>query len=113
MLKTRSDDHYDFFLYDNDVLIAFLGLYPFGTTVEVCGMVKPTERRKHHFSKLFEEAMAVAKLQGFHKILLNAPAGSDEAKLFLKHYRAVYSFSEHQMKWKQKNWKKYTALTYA
>ncbi|MFZ0575975.1 MAG: GNAT family N-acetyltransferase [Psychrobacillus psychrotolerans] len=111
MLKTRTDNHYDFFLYDNDVLIAFLGLYPFGTTVEVCGMVKPTDRRKHHFSNLFEEAMAVAKIQGFHKILLNAPAGSDEAKAFLKHYKAVYSFSEHQMKWEPRELEEVSGFT--
>lgn len=101
MLKNRSDNNYDFLLYDNDELIAFLGLYPFGTTVEICGMVKPRERRKYHFSKLFEQAIALAKLQEFHKILLNAPARSEEAKGFLKENKAVYSFSEHQMKWEQ------------
>jgi len=111
MLKTRSDNNYDFLLYDKTELIAFLGLYPFGTTVEVCGMVKPTERRKHHFSKLFEEAMTFVKLQGFHKILLNAPAGSNEAKAFLKSINAVYSFSEHQMKWEQKDLEEVSGFT--
>lgn len=111
MLKTRTDNHYDFLVYEKDELIAFLGLYPFGTTVEVCGMVKPQERRKHHFSKQFEKAMAVARLQGFHKILLNAPAGSDEAKAFLKTNDAIYSFSEHQMKWEQKNLAEVSGVT--
>ena len=101
MLKTRTDNTYDLLLYDKDELIAFLGLYPFGTTVEICGMVKPSERRKHHFSKLFEQAIAVARLKGFHKILLNAPASAEEAKAFLKVNNAVYSVSEHQMKWEQ------------
>ena len=103
MLKTRTDNNYDFLLYDKDELIAFLGLYPFGTTVEICGMVKPRERRKHHFCKQFEQAIAFVRLQGFHKILLNAPAGSEEGKAFLKANKAVYSFSEHQMKWEQKD----------
>ncbi|MEK3977477.1 GNAT family N-acetyltransferase [Psychrobacillus sp. FSL K6-2836] len=103
MLKSRTDNNYDFLLYDQSELIAFLGLYPFGTTVEICGMVKPRERRKHHFSKLFEQAIALARLQDFHKILLNAPAGSEEAKAFLNANKAVYSFSEHQMKWEQKD----------
>lgn len=101
MLKTRFDDNNDFLLYEKDELIAFLGLYPFGTTVEVCGMVKPRERRKHHFSKLFEQAISLARLQGFTKILLNAPAGSEEARAFLNVNKAVYNFSEHQMKWEQ------------
>lgn len=101
MLKTRSDNKYDFLLYEHDELIAFIGLYPFGTTVEICGMVKPRERRKHHFTQLFEQAIALAKLQGFHKILLNAPAGSNEAKEFLGQKEAIYSFSEYQMEWQQ------------
>lgn len=111
MLKTRSETNFDFLLYDKDELIAFLGLYPFGTTVEICGMVKPRERRKHHFSKLLEQAIAISRLQGFHKILLNAPAGSDEAKAFLKGINAVYSFSEHQMKWKQKDLEEVSGFT--
>ena len=111
MLKTRSDNNYDFLLYDQDELIAFIGLYPFGTTVEVCGMVQPKERRKHHFTKLFEEAMTFARLQGFHKILLNAPASSEEAKGFLKCFKANYSFSEHQMKWDKRELEKVTGFT--
>lgn len=111
MLKNRSDNNYDFLLYDNDELIAFLGLYPFGTTVEICGMVKPRERRKQHFSKLFKQAMAIAKLQGFHKTLLNAPASSEEAKDFLKANKAVYSFSEHQMMWEQKDLEEVTGFS--
>ncbi|WP_277584417.1 GNAT family N-acetyltransferase [Psychrobacillus antarcticus] len=111
MLKSRSDDKYDFLLYDKDELIAFIGLYPFGTTVEVCGMVKPNERRKHHFTKLFEQAMAEARLQDFHKILLNAPAGSEEGKAFLKAKKAVYSFSEHQMKWEQTDLEEVTGFS--
>lgn len=101
MLKSRGDNKLDFFHYENDELVAFLGLYPFGSTVEICGMVKPYERRKGYFSKLFKEGIDFARLQGFQTILLNAPAGSEEAKAFLKSNKAVYSFSEHQMKWEQ------------
>ncbi|SDN09927.1 Ribosomal protein S18 acetylase RimI [Psychrobacillus sp. OK028] len=110
MLKNRSDGNYDFLLYAEEELIAFLGLYPFGTTVEVCGMVKPRERRKQHFSKLFEQAIAFVKLQGFHKILLNAPAGSEEGKAFLKSINAIYSLSEYQMKWEPKELKEVTGF---
>lgn len=111
MLKNRSDNNCDFLLYDKEELIAFLGLYPFGSTVEICGMVKPRERRKHLFSKQFTKAIAFARLQGFHKILLNAPAGSEEAKAFLKANKAIYSFSEHQMEWEQKNLEEVTGFT--
>jgi len=101
MLKDRGDNNFDFFHYENDELVAFLGLYPFGSTVEICGMVKPNERRKGYFSRLFKEGIDLARLQGFQTILLNAPAGSEEAKAFLKSNNAVYNFSEHQMKWEQ------------
>ena len=100
MLRARESDGLDFFHYENEVLIAFIGLYGFGTTVEATGMVKPDERRKGHFTKLFEEAMDAALKHGYKKILLNAPAGSLSAKEFLKDQGAIYQFSEHQMKWK-------------
>lgn len=99
MLRARESDQLDFLHYENDELIAFLGLYAFGSTVEVTGMVKPSERRKGHFTKLFVDAMATAKQIGYKKVLLNAPASSDAAKEFLKKQGATYKFSEHQMEW--------------
>jgi hypothetical protein len=45
MLRNRESNQLDFLHYENDELVAFLGLYAFGSTVEVCGMVKPSERR--------------------------------------------------------------------
>lgn len=102
MLKNRPADTLDFFHYENDLLVAFLGLYPFGSTVEVCGMVHPKERRQGHFSTLFQEGMKTAKQMSFKKILLNAPASSREAKSFLVKQGATYGFSEHQMQWKEK-----------
>ena len=49
MLRTRDSDHLDFQHYENDELVAFLGIYAFGSTAEICGMVKPSERRKGSF----------------------------------------------------------------
>ena len=99
MLKKRESDQLDFLHYENEELIAFLGLYAFGSTVEVCGMVKPSERRKGHFQSLFNQGMERAKQNEYKKILLNAPATSDEAKAFLNKQGAKYAFSEHQMEW--------------
>lgn len=101
MLRSREREQLDFFQYEDGELLAFLGLYGFGSTVEATGMVKPGKRRNGHFTKLFEDAMAAAHQNGFKKILLNAPAGSASAKAFLKEQGAVYQFSEHQMKWKE------------
>lgn len=99
MLRNRETDQFDFFTYDNDVLIAFLGVYAFGSTAEVCGMVKPSERRKGHFYGLFSKAKVKLKHHGFKNILLNAPASSEAAKAFLNAEGAVYKFTEHQMYW--------------
>ncbi|WP_373232050.1 GNAT family N-acetyltransferase [Cohnella sp.] len=103
MLGSRESFQLDFLHYENDELVAFMGLYPFGSTVEVCGMVKPSERRKGHFNRLFQQGMETAKEIGYKKILLNAPAGSVAAKAFLIKQGADYAFSEHQMKWQERS----------
>ncbi|MFC4355605.1 GNAT family N-acetyltransferase [Chryseomicrobium palamuruense] len=102
MLRERESDRMDFFHYEGDELVAFLGLYGFGSTVEVTGMVKPSERWKGHFTKVFQDGMATVHELGFTKILLNAPASSEAAKQFLKKQGADYAFSEHQMKWRSR-----------
>ena len=102
MLRTRDLEERDFLYYEENNLVAFLGIYAFGSTAEVCGMVKPSERRKGHFNRLFLKAMEKAKQQKFKKILLNAPAGSQEAKSFLNKHEAVPAFSEHQMEWQER-----------
>ncbi|MCZ8523019.1 MULTISPECIES: GNAT family N-acetyltransferase [Paenibacillus] len=101
MLRDRESDQLDFFHYENGELVAFLGLYTFGSTVEVCGMVNPSERRKGHFHRLFRLGMEKVKQNGYKKILLNAPAGSNMARAFLSKKGAEYAFSEHQMEWKE------------
>ena len=102
MLRKRDSAQSDFLYYQQDELIAFLAIYSFGSVAEVCGMVKPSQRRKGHFQQLFSEAMAVCKKHGYKKILLNAPASSLAAKGFLIKQGADYGFSEHQMKWQEK-----------
>ena len=99
MLRNRETDQLDHLIYDNEELIAFLGIYAFGSTAEVCGMVKPSERRKGYFKKLFNTAKVNLKLHDFKNVLLNAPAGSEAAKAFLISEGAIYKFTEHQMQW--------------
>ena len=99
MLRSRETDQLDFLKYENEELIAFLGVYSFGSTAEVCGMVKPSERRKGYFNEMFNKAKETIKHQGFKKVLLNAPASSDAAKTFLGKQGASYKFTEHQMHW--------------
>jgi ribosomal protein S18 acetylase RimI-like enzyme len=105
MLRNRGTDQFDFFTYENEELIAFLGVYAFGSTAEVCGMVKPSERRKGHFKNLFCRAKVSMEDTSFKKILLNAPASSDAAKAFLAAQGAIYKLSEHQMQWQSQSLK--------
>jgi ribosomal protein S18 acetylase RimI-like enzyme len=99
MLRSRETDQFDFLKYENEELIAFLGVYSFGSTAEVCGMVNPNERRKGYFNEMFNKAKETIKHQGFKKVLLNAPSSSDAAKTFLGKQGASYKFTEHQMQW--------------
>ncbi|WP_339229005.1 GNAT family N-acetyltransferase [Oceanobacillus sp. FSL K6-2867] len=100
MLQNReTDEKNDFFLYDNNEFIAFLGLYGFGNKAEICGMVKPEYRRKGIFSKLLDEALEVCKTRKYKEVLLNAPAASATAKSFLKAIPCEHSSTEYQMKW--------------
>lgn len=99
MLRLRDDLTMDFFYEENGQLIAYLALYGFGSTVEVCGMVKPSKRRKHYFSDLWQKALQVIEEKGFQKVLLNAPASSASAKEWLTTQAYTYDFSEFQMLW--------------
>lgn len=102
MLHARKDDSLDYFMWKEDELIAYLALYGFGSTVEVCGMVKPEDRRNGHFTKLWHEAHPVIEDQGFKKVLFNAPGTSESAKGWMSHQPCDYSFSEFHMHWHHK-----------
>ncbi|WEG16836.1 GNAT family N-acetyltransferase [Alkalihalophilus pseudofirmus] len=109
MLQKREEAQHDFFYYDKGELIAFVGTYRFGNKAEVCGMVKPTERRKGHATRLTLEAVAQLRAAGINHILLNAPAKSVSGQSFARSLPTAYSFSEHQMKWHPNKMK--TAVT--
>ncbi|PPA70947.1 GNAT family N-acetyltransferase [Jeotgalibacillus proteolyticus] len=84
---------------DKEMLVGFLGVYAFGSTAEVCGMVHPDFRRKGIFSGLFKEAAIYMREQPYKEILLNSPTGSASGKGFLSGIPCTYKFSEYQMKW--------------
>lgn len=102
MLTNRSDDLVeDFFHYDGDVLVGFLGMYGFGKTLEICGMVHPDYRRQGIFKGLFNDMLKQAAGRNFQEILLNCPATSVSGSAFIKSLQSSYSFSEYQMKWSE------------
>jgi len=101
MLQARTERN-DFFQYEDGKLVGFLGLYGFGNKVEVCGMVHPDFRRKGIFTELYRKAEEVMKERGYREILLNTPSSSQSGQGFLQTVPCTYAFSEHQMKWQQK-----------
>ncbi|KAA0965914.1 GNAT family N-acetyltransferase [Sporosarcina sp. ANT_H38] len=99
MLREREGRKMDFFHEVNGELVAYLALFGFGTTVEVCGMVKPKERRKGYFTKLWQEALVSIEQYDFSTQLLNTPSSSTSAKEWLSSRSYSYAFSEYQMRW--------------
>jgi ribosomal protein S18 acetylase RimI-like enzyme len=102
MLRNHDEKEINhIFHYENGCLVGFLGIYGFGSKVELCGMVKPSHRRKGIFTQLFSEAIKIIKEHSITEILLNAPANSLSAKGFLQKVTCEYSFSEYQMQWEK------------
>ncbi|MFD6209801.1 MULTISPECIES: GNAT family N-acetyltransferase [unclassified Peribacillus] len=91
----------DYLHYEGLKLVGFLGLYEFGSKVEMCGMVHPDFRRQGIFTKLMDDAMRNAMQRDYKLIILNSPAHSHSGKGFLKQLPCEFAFSEFQMKWSQ------------
>lgn len=101
MLREREGRQMDFFYAENGQLVAYLALFGFGSTVEVCGMVKPEARRKGHFTQLWQQALTLIEQYGFETILLNTPSLSSTSKEWLASQPYSYAFSEYQMRWSE------------
>ncbi|PAF20340.1 hypothetical protein CHH49_16275 [Terribacillus saccharophilus] len=101
MLENRKEEEQtDFLSYDSGQLVGFLGLYSFGSKIEVCGMVHPDYRRKGTFGRLFQNSHPA--LEKARHILLNVPANSESGKLWLDSITCTYEESEYMMKWEGK-----------
>ncbi|WP_421378880.1 GNAT family N-acetyltransferase [Bacillus salacetis] len=102
MLRSRDHDQDDFFHYEDGKLAGFLGLYGFGSSYELCGMVHPDYRKQGVFTELFQQSIDSLKARTIKKLLINAPGSSQSGKAFIETLPANYSFSEYQMKWEHK-----------
>ncbi|MDX8343727.1 GNAT family N-acetyltransferase [Rossellomorea sp. YZS02] len=103
MLKKRENDQDDFLLYKDNKLIGFLGIYGFGDSYEICGMIHPDSRRQHRFQELLQKALHSLKSRSVHKLLLNVPGSSASGKGFISQTKAAYDFTEYEMKWNKKD----------
>ncbi|WP_374054034.1 GNAT family N-acetyltransferase [Rossellomorea sp. FM04394] len=103
MLKNRTNSLDDFLHYKGDHLIGFLGLYGFGETYELCGMIHPDYRKQQLFQELFQEAIQSLRSRSVQKLLLNSPGSSASGKEFVEKIKASYDFTEYEMKWNKKS----------
>ncbi|ASV69391.1 GNAT family N-acetyltransferase [Cytobacillus sp. FSL W7-1323] len=76
-------------------LIGFVALYPFGSKLEICGMVHPNYRRKGIFSSLFTEALPM--IDHYQEVLINIPGQSHTGTTVMSAWKQPYAYTEYQM----------------
>lgn len=99
LLSRPEDSAADLVEFRDGQLVAFLGLYPFGNTLEVCGMVHPDYRRLGIFSSLLRRGLNSDTLASYSTILLNAPGNSETGRKCLATFPCRFDFSEYQMRY--------------
>ena len=102
-LEARPKDQInDLLIYDDSLLVGFMGLYSFGNNskeVEITGMVHPSYRRKGIFQSLFDLTIKEHLPEQTENILLITERSSEAGISFAKKQNANYSFSEYKMKY--------------
>ncbi|MBA9026960.1 GNAT family N-acetyltransferase [Peribacillus huizhouensis] len=101
----------DFFYYEGNKLVGYMAIYDFGGKIELCGMVHPHYRRQGIFTKLVKKALQTAKKREPRAILLNAPAKSESAKMFLATLPCRFDMAEYQMQWQETELTDYEGVT--
>lgn len=97
-LRGRSGEHVeDLLWWDGDRLLGFLGLYGFGSSVELAGMVAPNARRRGIGSALLDAALLLCSPRGYRKVLLIVPRPSVAGRDLALARGGTLSHSEHAM----------------
>lgn len=99
MLRRESYESYDLLSYDNGRLTGFLGVYPFGSTIELCGMVHPDFRRRGIFQSLFNRALKEISKNTVDKVLANSHGRSPAGKAFIEANGGLFDNTEFEMEW--------------
>lgn len=83
--------------WEGEQLLGFLGLYVFGSSFEVAGMVAPAARRRGIATALLDAALILGGDRGFQRALLVVPRTSAAGKALALHRGAVLDHSEHAL----------------
>lgn len=97
-LRARSGDRVeDLLWWDGEQLLGFLGLYSFGSSLELAGMVAPAARRRGIASTLLDSALPLCRERGHQQALLVVPRPSGGGKALALRRWAVLDHSEHAL----------------
>lgn len=97
-LRARSGDQVEDLLWrEGGQLLGFLGLYAFGSSVEVAGMVAPDARRRGIATTLLDAALALCRDRGYQQALLVVPGTSAAGKALAVRRGAMLDHSEHAL----------------
>lgn len=95
-LRARSGEQVeDLLWWDDEQLVGFLGLYAFGASLEIAGMVAPAVRRRGIATALLDVALALCGGRGHRQVLLVVPRTSAGGKALALQRGAVLDHSEH------------------
>lgn len=97
-LRGRSGDRVeDLLWWEGERLLGFLGLYRFGTKLELAGMVAPDARRRGIGTALLDAATPLCRDLGDRHPLLIVPRASEAGKRLALRRGGVLDHSEHAL----------------
>jgi ribosomal protein S18 acetylase RimI-like enzyme len=97
-LRHRSGDRVeDLLWWEDDRLLGFVGLYGFGSSLELAGMVAPDARRRGIGAALLDGAAELGRKRGDRQALLIVPRTSPAGKRLALRRGGVLEHSEHAL----------------
>jgi ribosomal protein S18 acetylase RimI-like enzyme len=97
-LRSRDRDQVqDLLWWQDGQLLGFLGMYRFGSSTELTGMVAPAARRRGIATALLTTALSLCADRGHHRPLLVVPRTSAAGKAMALGRGAVLDHSEHAL----------------
>jgi ribosomal protein S18 acetylase RimI-like enzyme len=93
----RGDRVEDVLWWDGDRLLGFLGIYSFGPSPELAGMVAPDARRRGIATALLDAALPLCRERGERQPLLIVPRASVAGKRLALRRGGVLDHTEHAL----------------
>lgn len=87
----------DLLWWEDDRLLGFLGLYGYGSTLELAGMVAPDARRRGVATALLDAAVPLCRARECRQMLLIVPRPSVGGRRLAQHRGGVLEHSEHAL----------------